>query len=396
MLVMTGSDSLSVGLAHHWLTTMRGGEKVLAVLAGLFPEAPVYTLLARRHRLSPELAARDIRTSRLQKLAWIPELHRRAMPLFPAAVRSLDAREHDVMICSDAANIKGIRTRPGALQICYCHSPVRYVWDLYDEYLAAAGPVSRIGLRLFADRLRRDDHAAAQTVTAFVANSRCVAERIRRCYGRGSVVIPPPVETNVPPAEDGPGEFYLVVSELVSYKRNDLAIAACNQLKAPLVVIGAGPLLDAMRRMAGPTVRILGWQPDEVVCDHMRRCRALLFCGLEDFGMVPVEVQAVGRPVIAYGRGGALETVLADRTGFFFERQDVASVMDAIRRFEANQSLWPAARIREHAQQFSVDAFRTRFTSFYKWALELWQSGGPERLRAAMESMEPEAQARGS
>ena len=188
-----------VALAHHWLTTMRGGEKVLDTLSELFPQAPIYTLLARRERLSSVLSARDLKTSWLQNLAALSDIHRRALPLLPLAARCLDAGRHDVVICSDAANVKAIHTRRDALKICYCHSPMRYVWDLYDEYFAASAAAARAGLALSAPWIRRHDRAAAQSVTAFIANSRCVAERIARCYGRPSVVIPPPVQTDFPP-----------------------------------------------------------------------------------------------------------------------------------------------------------------------------------------------------
>jgi glycosyltransferase involved in cell wall biosynthesis len=376
---------VSVALAHHWLVGMRGGEKVLAALAAMFPDAPLYTLLARPERLDPVLKERQICTSWLQRLRPIPDVQRKALPLLASAARSLDATQHDVVICSDAAIIKAIRTRPDALKLCYCHSPIRYVWDLYDEYYAQASPVGRLGLRLFAGAVRKADRAAADSVTAFIANGHHVAERIRRCYGRASVVIHPPVETDFPPQQEPPEDFYLVVGEHVGYKRNDLAIEACNRLGRPLVVIGAGPLLDSMRRLAGPTVKVLGWQSDEVVRDHLRRCRALLFCGQEDFGLVPVEAQAAGRPVIAYGVGGALETVVDGLSGVFFPEQTVNSVIEAIDRFELGTTLWGPQRIQQHARQFSVERFTEQFQRFYGDCLERYQTGGAAAVRAAIE-----------
>ncbi|MBN2133132.1 MAG: glycosyltransferase [Sedimentisphaerales bacterium] len=381
----------TVALAHHWLTTMRGGEKLLAGLAELFPDAPLYTLLARPERLEACLRQRRIETSWLQRLAWIPDVHRKALPLLAAAAHSLDATAHDVVICSDAATIKAIRTRPDALKICYCHSPVRYAWDLYDAYYARAGLFGRVGLRLFAGRVRRADRVAAETVTAFVANSRHVAERIARCYDRPSVVIPPPVDTDFPPASAPPEDFYLVVGEHVAYKRNDLAIDACVRLGRPLVVIGTGPLLKEMQRRARSPVRVLGWQDEAVVRDHLRRCRALLFCGQEDFGLVPVEAQAAGRPVIAFRAGGALETVVENRSGVFFDRQDVTSVTEAIERFESAESLWPASQIQRHARQFSTSRFRWRFERFYRWCLDQYRAGGADQVRQAMATIAPDA-----
>lgn len=380
------ADPLNVALAHHWLTAMRGGEKVLSVLAEMFDQAPIYTLIAQPERLDAVLSSRHIKTSWLQRFIWIPGVQRKALPVLSMAARSLDATAHDVVICSDAATTKGLRTRPDALKLCYCHSPMRYVWDLYDDYYARAGLAGKVGLRLFAKPLRKQDRANADTVTAFIGNSRLVADRIKRNYGRNSVVIYPPVDIHYPPAEVPAEDFYLVVGEHVPYKRNDLAIEACNKLGRRLVVIGAGPLLEEMKHRAGPTVQVLGWQGDEVVRDHFMRCRALLFCGLEDFGIVPVEAQAAGRPVIAFGQGGALETVAADRSGVFFTEQTVDSLAEAILRFEASTTLWPAREIQQHTERFSTENFRRRFSRFYEWCLKHHQANGPEGVREAMET----------
>lgn len=376
---------ISVALAHHWLVAMRGGEKVLRILAEMFPSAPIYTLLARPEKLDATLGSREICTSWLQRFAGLPGAQRLAMPVLCRAARSLDASAFDAVICSDAATIKAVRTRPDALKICYCHSPMRYVWDLYDDYRARAGLLGRTALRVFADPLRRGDQAAADSVTVFIANSRYVAGRIRRCYDRPAVVIHPPVDTAFPPAAGTSEDFYLVVSEHVPYKRNDLAIEACNRLRRRLVVIGGGPLLKRMRRLAGPTVELLGWQPDAVVRDHLQRCRALIFCACEDFGIVPVEAQAAGRPVLAYGRGGALETVLENRTGLFFHEQTPEAVAGAIEQLESASGLWSPTEIQAHAVAFSIERFRDEFTRFYDWCLELHRAGGPDRVRSAAE-----------
>ncbi len=382
---------LSVGLAHHWMVSMRGGEKVLAVLAEAFPEAPIYTLLARPENLVPQITSRRIVSSWLQRFARVKDLQRRALPaLFPAAW-SLDATGHDVLISSDAASIKAVRVRPDALHLCYCYSPMRYVWDLYDTYRAAAGPVGRMGLRLMARPTRWLDRRAAANVTAFVAISHCVADRIARSYSRPSIVIPPPVETDEPPNLGKPEDFYLVVGEHVFYKRNDLAIDACNRLGRRLIVIGAGPKLEEMQRRAGPTVEVLGWQSDEVVRDHMRRCRALLFCGQEDFGLVPVEAQAAGRPVIAYASGGALETVVEGKSGFFFRNQSPEDVADAIGRFETTPLAWSSEEIQRHARWFGVERFRERFLHFYDWCLERYSAGGAPAVREAVAALDREA-----
>lgn len=380
---------------------MRGGEKTLAVIAAMFPDAPIHTLAVRRDQLSDDLRRRDFRTSWLQRFVRVPDLQRKSLPFIAAASRSLHAGDADVVICSDAAMIKAIRVKPGALKICYCHSPMRYVWDLYDDYHAAAGPLGRLGLRLFAPRLRKADRAAAETVTLFIANSRCVADRIRRAYERDSVVVHPPVDTasfakeprasvraghanadtapctdQPPPASahgSSPHGFYLVLGELVPYKRPDLALQACRQLDCELVIIGTGPWLDRLRREAGPRTRVLGWQPDDVVRDHLHRCRALLFCGEEDFGMVPVEAMAAGKPVIAYGAGGALDTVVDGKTGVLFGEQGPEAVADAIRRFESTESSIRSDAVRGHAQKFNIAVFQRHFSEVV--ARHIWCDG---------------------
>jgi len=385
------ANNLSVALAHHWMVSMRGGEKVLSTLAQLFPQAPIYTLIARKDQLDDTLRNRNIKTSWLQKLIKIPNLQRKALPLLPAAARSLDATGHDIVICSDAATVKAISTKPDALKICYCHSPIRYLWDMYDDYYTAAGPLGKLGLRLFANHVRQADRSAADGVTAFIANSRYVADRIKRCYQQNSIVIPPPVDTDYPPNDDTPDDYYLVVGEHVSYKRNDLPIEACNRLGKKLIVVGTGPLLKQMRRKAGHSVQVLGWQSDQQIRQHLQRCRALIFCGQEDFGMVPVEAQAAGRPVIAYGTGGALETVKVGCTGLLFAQQNTESVIDAIKRFESTDNLWNPKQIQEHARQFDTKVFIERFNRFYNWCLAHYQDGGPQQLRQVMQTIDREA-----
>ncbi len=381
------SSSPRIALAHHWLMSMRGGEKMLAVLADLFPGAPIYSLLANRDQLDGRLSRRDLRLSWLQRFNRIPNLQRKALPLLAGAARSLDAGDYDLVICSDAAIIKAIHTRPDALKICYCHTPMRYVWDLYDDYYQHSGPLARLGLRLCAGRIRRADREAAETVDVFVANSRHVAERIRRNYGRASVVIHPPVDVDYPPPVAKPDEFYLVVSELVHYKRVELAVDACTRLGRPLVVIGTGPMLADLGGRAGSCVRLLGWQSDEMVRDHLRRCRALLFCGEEDFGLTPVEAMAAGRPVIAYRAGGATETVVEGATGLFFDEQSPAAVAEAIRAFEKNEGRLQSATMQERARRFGVEQFRSRFLDLHAWVLEQYGRGGRRQVREAFDRL---------
>jgi glycosyltransferase involved in cell wall biosynthesis len=370
---MTGPEPRRVAIAHHWFMNWRGGEKVAQAIAALFPDAPLFALAANPDVLSADLRARPLTVSYINKLARISGSHRHWLPFYARAARSLDATAFDLVLCSDAATIKAIRTRPDAIKICYCHSPMRYVWEQTADYAAQTGPVRGLALRLAAPRLRKRDRAAAQTVTAFAANSNHTARRIERCYGRDATVIYPPVDAAFPEPLAEPEDFYLIVGEQVEYKRNDLAVTACAQTRRPLVVVGDGPVLPRLReivdRSDAPIVCI-GRQPDEILADYYRRCRALLFCGQEDFGLVPVEAMATGRPVIAFRKGGATETVLDGETGLFFDRQSPDAVIDALDRFEAHADRFDPARVQQHARTFSRERFQSEFRAFIDRVLE--------------------------
>jgi len=384
--MMEALQGRRVALAHHWLLAMRGGEKVLEAIASLVPDAPIYTLLADASSLSPQLRARPIHTSFLQKVPGAVRAHRYWLAAFPLAAESLDCTRFDVVICSDAAVAKGVRCRPDALKLCYCHSPMRYAWDLQREYVRSLPAPVGLALVLVGPYLRRWDRNAAQRVDAFVANSEHVRRRIARHYGRPSVVIHPPVDVPAWLQPQAREDFYLVVAEQVEYKRTDLAIEACNRLGRRLKVIGDGPLRERMARLAGPSVEVLGWQPDPVVRDHFARCRALLFCGEEDFGIVPVEAMGFGTPVIAYAAGGALETVLDGQTGLLFRRQVVDDVVAAIRRFEACEACFEPERIHRHAQAFRPARFADRFSRFVGSCLEAYDIGGRREVRRRLEA----------
>jgi glycosyltransferase involved in cell wall biosynthesis len=378
-----------VALVHHWLMSMRGGEKTLEAIARLIPDAPIFTMLANVEALSDELRCRQIRTSFLQRLPGAKALHRRFLPLYPAAARSLDATGFDVVVCSDASVAKGIRTSPDALIICYCHSPMRYVWDLYDEYRARTGFLQRAVLAALVPRLREWDRRAADRVTAFVANSHHVAGRIARHYGRKSVTIYPPVR-QFGLTERRPEDFYLVLGEQVEYKRSDLAVEACRRLGRKLVVIGDGPMLPELRKRSDGNIRFLGWQPDAAVRDCLSRCRAVLFCGQEDFGMVPVEAQSMGRPVIAYNAGGAAETVVNGSTGILFDSQSVEAVSEAILKFERSDGTWSGAELVASAARFSEAVFDREFTDFVTWCVRTYEAGGAAAVRHTIEAAVPE------
>lgn len=365
---------LRVVLVHDWLTGMRGGEKVLEVMCRRWPQAPLYTLLHRPGSTSETIERRPIHTSFLQRLPGVHRYYRYTLPLMPAAV-GWKLPACDLVVSSSHCVAKGVLPPEGVPHVCYCHTPMRYAWTLRKQYFGARRGPKAWARDKVLDRLRDWDRRSADRVTHFIANSRVVQQRILDYYGRDSVVIHPPVDTDYyTPAglEDSParrGDYYLIFSAFAPYKRLDLAIESCNRLGRRLVVIGSGQAESALRSLAGPTVEFLGWQPDDVVRDHLRSCRALLFPGEEDFGIVPLEAQACGTPVIAFGRGGATETVVplgasAEPTGLWFAEQTTECLAEAILRLEKeNQSFDPAA-IRRHALRFNGRRFEEEFFGF--------------------------------
>lgn len=353
----------SVALVHDWLTGMRGGEKVLEVLCELFPSSPLYTLVHNRGSMSPTIAAMDIHTSFLDNLPLKSGRYRSFLPLMPYAIESLDVQPFDLVISTSHAVAKGIIPGQGALHVCYCHTPMRYVWDQYDEYFGKgrASIVARGAMKAVAPTLRAWDKRTANRVHHFIANSNNVAERIRRIYGRESDVLHAPVDTSLFTTSGRDDGYYLMVTALVPYKRVDLAIEAFNALGIQLQIVGKGPDLGRLKAMAGRTVSFLGWQSDEELARLYAGCRALVFPGEEDFGIVPLEAMASGKPVIAFGRGGALETVVgsgAGRTGVFFSEQTAPGLIEAIRSFESTS--FSPALIRKHAERFDREVFKRK------------------------------------
>jgi glycosyltransferase involved in cell wall biosynthesis len=320
--------------------------------------------------VSETIERRRITTSFIQNMPGAAQHYRHYLPLFPAAVRRFDVRGYDLVLSSSHAVAKGVRVPPGALHVCYCFTPMRYVWDLYGEYFGPrAGPLTRVVMPPLAAWLRRWDRRTAAGVHHFVAISRFVADRIRRAYGRPADVIYPPVDVARFRVEEGPGDFYLVVSALTPYKRVDLAVAAASKLGRHLVVVGSGPEEARLRSLAGPTVELLGWRDDAEIAELYARCRALLFPTVEDFGITPLEAMASGRPVIALGQGGALETVVAPgggepATGIFFERQSVEDLADAIQRFESGSPRFEPKALRRRAEAFDRPLFKERVEQY--------------------------------
>jgi glycosyltransferase involved in cell wall biosynthesis len=361
---------LRVVLVHDWLTGMRGGEKVLEVLCRRWPHAPLYTLIHRHGSVIPAIAARGPRTSFLQFLPQVHRYYRYLLPLMPLAAR-WKIPDCDVLISSSTCVAKAASPPAGVPHICYCNTPMRYAWHMRKSYFGEGRPGIKARLRdWMLERLRRWDLRTADRVTHFIANSMNVQRRILDCYARSSRVIYPPVDTDYYSPSAVPREdFYLVMSALVPYKKVDLAIAACTRLRRPLVIIGHGQEEKRLRAMAGVNVHFLGWQPDGVVRDHYRRCRALLFPGEEDFGIVPVEAQACGAPVIAYGQGGATETVVpphasSEPTGLWFAEQTEDSLVAAMEQFERSSEIFHTAATRQNALRFNTRRFEAELFGY--------------------------------
>ena len=356
---------MKVAIVHYWLTGMRGGERVIEALLDIYPAADIFTHVYVPEAVSERIRARTVRTTFINRLPRAARWYRSYLPLMPLALEALDLSGYDLVISSESGPAKGVLAPSAALHVCYCHSPMRYLWDFYHRYRQEAGPAARLSMPLLCHYLRMWDVTSAARVDAFAANSVNVARRIGRAYCRQDVtVLPAPIRACEFDPGRPRGDRYLFVGELVGYKQPETALAACLALDRPLTIIGGGPLLDRLRRLArGRDVEVLGRQPDAVVREHLSTCRALLFPGEEDFGLVPVEAMASGAPVIASARGGALETVVHGETGILYPGDTVAALQEAILAFERAPAMAPE-RLAARAALFDLARFRAKFTAF--------------------------------
>ena len=349
---------MRVAVVHDWLNGMRGGEKVLEAILELYPQAVIYTLFLEPGKVSPRIESHQIITSWLARIPGVYRHYRNLLPLFPAAVESWDLNGYDLVISSSHAVAKGVRAG-SATHVCYCHTPMRYVWDAEDDY--AFNPVRRLAMHAMRGRLQRWDCEKAREVDHFVANSRFVRDRIRKYYGRDAVVIQPPIDTHffTPGTSTEREDFYLVAGALVPYKRVDLVIGAFNQLGRRLVVAGSGPALKSLRQLARGNVEFRGWVTDDELRRLYRSAKGLVMAAREDFGMVAVEAQACGCPVIAFGAGGGSETTQDGINGVLFAEQHVDDIVQAVRRLES--MTWPVDQVRRQVETFSRENFQVRF-----------------------------------
>lgn len=361
-------NNIKLAIVHDWLTNMGGAENVISYFMDIYKEAPIYTSMCIRENLCDAFQKADIRTSFLQKNVKGTKInHQKYFPFMPMAFESFDLNEYDMVLSSSTSCAKGVITNPATMHICYCNSPMRYCWEFYYEYTANMGTglksiIKKKFVKYFINYMRIWDVASSNRVDYFIGNSQNVANRIWKHYRREATVIYPPADTEYFKPVDKDEDYFLCVSRLVPYKRVDLVVEVFNELGLPLVVIGGGSELEKIKAMAKDNIKVMGRQPNEVIKEHYAKCRAFIFPGEEDFGITPVEAQASGRPVIAYGKGGALETVVDGQTGLFFKEQTTESLKDAVMKFE--KMSFDKKVIRAHAEEFGIDIFKNKIKNF--------------------------------
>lgn len=374
---------MKTAIVHDWLTGMRGGEKVLSAILELYPEADVFTLIHNPGSISEDIEKHKIFTSFIDHLPLKKKYYRHYLPLFPTAIELFDFKSYDLIISTSHCVAKGVRTPPNTLHISYIHSPMRYVWDMYEDYFGSEklNLFTRMMIPPIANYLRIWDVTSSNRVDHFIANSNHVTRRIYKYYRRQATVIHPPVEIFPIQAEKQSQDYYLIVSALVPYKRIDLAIRAFNKSDKQLIIIGDGPEKKSLKKQANENIKFFDWLPSEELNGYYAGCKALIFPGEEDFGIVPVEAQSFGKPVIAYRRGGVLETVIGHNgnnkdqcTGIFFNKQTAHDLIQAIEKCEKIQ--WNHQYIKKHALKFSKANFKNSMEKFIKEKIVKFQNEG--------------------
>ena len=354
---------MKIAVVHDWLSAMRGGEKVLESILELYPHADLFTLFHIKGSVSPFIENRKIYTSFLQRAPFLKSHYRHYLPLFPSAIKSLHIKNYDLVISSTHCVAKGISISGSIPHISYCHTPMRYLWLMEDEYFKNTHPLTRTAFKTISTYLKREDLYSNRTVHKFIANSQNVAERIKSFYHRSADVIYPPVDTHTFFISPKPKAYYLLVSAFVPYKKIDLAIQAFNELGLPLFIVGRGPDETKLKKMAKKNIHFLGWRSTEELPELYAHCKAFIFPADEDFGISPVEAMAAGRPVIAYAKGGALETVTAT-TGLFFHEQTPTALIHAVREFQKKASVFDPYLIKSHAEKFDRRIFKIKFSDY--------------------------------
>ena len=361
---------MKVAIIHHWLVNWRGGEKVIEALLALYPSADIYTHVYDENLTEGKFKNYNIYTTFINKLPMSTKLYQKYLPLMPIALEQLDLREYDLVISCESGPAKGVITRPDALHICYCNSPMRYVWDMYPDYIATSGRLTRFIMRPLIHYLKIWDRLSADRVDYFIANSSFIAKRIRKFYRRDSVVIHPPVDIYDFEVKADKSDFYLVLGQLTPYKRTDLVVDAFLENGKKLVVIGDGEQYEELKTKGNKNITFLGRASWGECKKYLQNAKALIFPGIEDFGMVPVEAMASGTPVLAFAKGGALETVVDGCSGLFFHDQTVEALNECIYKFESGEHQFNVSDIRELAEKFSKKEFLQQVASFIQLKIE--------------------------
>lgn len=372
------SKDLNVGIVADWLVTYAGSEKVIKEFIELYPNASLYSVVDYLSESDRQLFnGKRATTTFIQNMPFAKKKYQKYLPLMPLAIEQLDVSKHDIVLSSSHAVSKGVLTGPDQLHISYVHSPIRYAWDLQHQYLKEAGMDSGVkGLlaKWLLHKIRIWDHRTSNGVDHFIANSKFIARRIKKVYGREADVIYPPVDVERFSLCECKDDYYFTASRMVPYKRMDLIVEAFSHMPdKKLVVIGDGSEMDKIKSKATKNIEILGYQPNSVMQEHMRQAKAFVFAAEEDFGITPVEAQACGTPVIAFGKGGALETVKSNVTGILFERQEISSIIDAVNKFELNQDRISYMECRLNAEKFSVPRFQNEISAYVSEKYKLFE-----------------------
>jgi len=354
---------MRIAIVHDFLNQFGGAERVVAAMHEIWPDAPIYTSIYDKNKMPKSFQQMDIRVSFMQKLPFVFQFFKYYLLFYPLAFEGFDLAEYDVILSSSSAFAKGIKKQPDQLHICYCYTPMRFVWR-YDDYVKreSFSPIIKAILPVLTSVLKKWDLDSTQGVDYFIAISKTIQDRIGLTYGRGSDIIYPPVSTKKYQMSPVVQDYFLIVSRLNAYKRLDLVVEAFNDLELPLKIIGSGPALKGLKRIAKQNIEFLGRQPDSAVAKYYAQCRALIFPGEEDFGIVPVEAMAAGRPVIAFRAGGATETILEGKTGLFFDRQSSASLKEAVEKFQFE--IFDKQSIRQQAMIFDKEIFKQKMQAF--------------------------------
>jgi glycosyltransferase involved in cell wall biosynthesis len=358
---------MRVAVVHYWWFTNRGGESVVKSILEMFPEADLFLHSGNHNLIVDSLGSEfkgNIRYTFINKIPFVKYFYKILFPLMPYALEALDLSGYELVISSEAGPAKGVITDPNSLHICYCHTPMRYFWDMKEQYISTLGFLSKFIFYFLSNKMRVWDVVSASRVDYFISNSNFIKKRIHKVYKRESSVIFPPVNVSDFSPTSIREDFYLLLGQLVNYKNPELAINAFNKNGLKLIVIGEGEMYDKLRSIAKGNIKFLGRQPSNIVKDHLERCKALVFPGLEDFGIVPVEANSAGAPVIAFGRGGVLDTIVDNMTGIYFHKLDVDSLNEAIEAIESRRIVFDSILINKHAMRFRKELFKSELQKF--------------------------------